>query len=129
MKARYTITLIGAALLAAAPLAHAATPQTGDASYHVLPVLITVNKQGRVTNMLPAVRLNSAIRRVVKTTLDKMVTGPIFEHGKPASGQIVVQLLIKGTRQADDRYRVDLSYLASQPVPYGQWHWYDQGFG
>lgn len=115
-------------LLGAAGSAVAANHSTQNATArNVLPVLVQVDDQGRVTSMLPAYQLWPQSRRLLRQTLDAMITRPAQHGGHAISSQFVINLAMRATPRADGNYNVTFAYVSAQPVPYGSWHWYNNG--
>lgn len=90
---------------------------------HALPVLVRVDKQGRVTDMQPARRLRPNMRRLLRKTLDQMIVNPATRHGRAVSSQFVMQLAIDASKQPDGKYKVHFAYVSSMPVPLLPLHW------
>ena len=90
---------------------------------HALPVLVRVDKQGRVTDMQPARRLRPNMRRLLRKTLDQMIVSPAMRHGRAVRSQFVMQLAVEASKQADGKYKVHFEYVSSMPVPLLPLHW------
>ena len=66
----------------------------------VLPVLVQVDAHGKVTGASPATELPPKLNRLLRASLDEMVTAPaINKRGRPTSSQFLL------TRTADDSMR------------------------
>lgn len=111
--------LVGAALPASA-----GSMSLNGFKHHVLPVLVTVNSKGDVTNMSPAYELRPEMKRLVRTTLDQMITGPAVWKDKPIASQMIVKLALDAKPEEGGKYSVRWVYAGNQPVPYDpSWHW------
>lgn len=108
-----------------APLASASSWSLNHFKSHVLPVLVTVNSQGVVTDVSPAYPLRKpSMRRQLKAALEEMITGPATSHGKAVASQSVITLALQATPQANGKYQVKFQYVGAVPVPYnGSWFW------
>jgi hypothetical protein len=93
---------------------------------HVLPVLVRVDAHGKVTDLSPAVELTPAFTRLLRQTVDQLITGPATDHGKPRSSQFVMKLGLQATARADGSYDTRFIYLSSAPVPSGRWFWQNE---
>lgn len=102
------------------PAAHADT-NTGDA--RTLPVIVNVDKKGSVSEIIPAYRISPGFRNMVRDTLSKMITSPAMRDGKPVSSQLVITLGVVQKQLAGGKSSVSLKFLASKPLPAGNWHW------
>lgn len=124
MKIRMIFTgVVCALLMGVAPLVSADSMSLNRFNHHVLPVLVTVNSQGKITGMSPAYPLRPHMQKLLKTTLSQMITGPATYHGKAISSQSVIKLALKATPQKDGKYRARFAYVGAVPVPYGAWYW------
>lgn len=89
----------------------------------IVPVLVRVNSHGKVTDASPAYDMRASFNRVLKSTLDKMISKPAMDHGHPVASQFVINLAMDLVPQGKDRYGVKFSYVSSKPLPSGQWVW------
>ncbi|HEX7342066.1 MAG TPA: hypothetical protein VF269_07295 [Rhodanobacteraceae bacterium] len=111
-------------------MATGTTPQSTPATKNVLPVLVKVNKQGKVTEALPAHSLSTSLQGLLQKTLNKMITKPARDkHGKPIASQMIVNFNMISSKQANGSYAFEFAYVSAQPVPPGDWYWshYDHG--
>lgn len=90
---------------------------------HALPVLVRVNDQGKVTDVQPSVTLTPRTDRLLRASLDEMISKPAMVKDRPVSSIFVIQLALNVDKQADGKYRAHFSYVSSLPVPAGQWYW------
>ncbi len=124
MNIRMVLTGTACALLmSVAPLASADSASADGARQHALQVLVTVNNQGRITDMMPAHSLSPRMQRLVRATLDQIITGPAKKQGKAVASQSVIQLALETVPRKDGKYDVRLAYAGAMPVPPGSWHW------
>ncbi|MCX7514713.1 hypothetical protein [Frateuria sp. STR12] len=96
--------------------AHSFTPK-------VLPVLVQVNSHGKVTHVSSAVELTPRYDRLLRQTLDKMITRPANDHGHPVASQFVINLALQATPRSDGNYDASFAYVSTSPVPAGSWFW------
>lgn len=90
---------------------------------HALPVLVQVDRQGRITGMQPARQLRPGMRRLLRRTLDQMIVSPATRHGRAVRSQFVMQLAVEASKQSDGKYKVHFEYVSSMPVPLLPLHW------
>ena len=98
-------------------------PSLNSFPTHVLPVLVQVNTHGKVTDVSPAVELTPHYQRLLRSTLDEMISRPASDHGKPVASQFVINLGLQAKPRDDGKYDVSFFYVAAQPVPAGHWIW------
>ena len=90
----------------------------------VLPVLVQVDAQGKVTGASPAVELPPRLERLLRANLDEMISAPaIDKKGRPMSSQFIVNLTLRTSPRPDGDYEVNFAYLSTAPVPPGSWYW------
>ena len=90
---------------------------------HVLPVLVQVNSAGKVTSVSPADKLTPAMDRLLRSSLDEMITGPAMDHGRPMASQFVMNLALATTPRDSGDYDARFAYVSTSPVPPGSWYW------
>lgn len=117
--------LMGALLLAACGAAAQVALAADAGSRRVLPVLVRVDAHGKVTDVSPAWKVSPRLERLVRTTLDQMITRPAHYKGRAVASQFVINLRAESTRRADGRFDVRLAYVSAKPVPSGSWYWVD----
>ncbi len=117
-------TLIAAMLMvASASVAHAQSASLNPFPPKVLPVLVQVNNQGKITDASPAISLTPQLDRLLRQNLGEIVTGPATRHGKPVSSQFVANMQLKAAPAEPGKYSTQFVYVSSSPVPTGRWHW------
>lgn len=123
MKLLHSITL-GAALAAIGVSALAAgTGSLNEFPSKILPVLVYVNAQGKVTDASPATRLPPGLNRLLLANLSERITGPAIVHGKPVPSQFVMNLALQVTPRPEGDYDAQFTYVSTSPVPPGSWYW------
>jgi hypothetical protein len=119
-------TITGLSLVALAALAApVGATQLSVATYEpdVIPVLISVNKEGKVTKVLPSQKLKPSVARLLRDTIDQVVTAPAQRDGKAISSQIVMRMKLETTQGADGQYAAQFIPLEVKSVPAGSWSW------
>lgn len=112
------------ALLAPASLALAASASLNEFPSKVLPVLVDVNAQGKVTNASPSEALSLKLNRLLMANLNEMISKPASDkHGRPMSSTLVMNLAIEATPLDTGEYSAKFTYVSSKPVPAGSWYW------
>lgn len=117
------LRFLAVGLLMAASQAATASNSLSDFPLRTLPVLVSVDASGKVTDASPAMQLPPAIKRLLLTNLDEMISGPAHSKDKPISSQCIINVALKATRRDDGNYDAGFTYLSTQPVPIGRWHW------
>lgn len=121
MKAFPTALLLGA--FATAPAAFADSMSVNQFTPRVLPVLVQVDSHGQVRQVSPSVELAPQYDRMLRQTLDQMITQPAKDHGRPVASQFVINLGLQTTAREDGRYDAHFVYVSASPVPAGSWYW------
>lgn len=116
------MTLLLGALLASSAVG-ATTMSLNAFPSRTLPVLVQVDSHGHVRDVSPAAELSPVADRMLRDTLDRMITQPAHEHGRPVASQLVVNLGLQADPRPDGRYDARFVYLSSSPVPAGSWYW------
>ncbi|MEO8999510.1 MAG: hypothetical protein ABI227_09380 [Rhodanobacter sp.] len=89
----------------------------------VMPVLVHVDASGKVTEVSPSTELSPKINRLLRQSLDEMISKPATEHGRPVSSQFVINLAVQASPREDGDYLARFVYVSSSPVPNGSWYW------
>lgn len=116
-------TCLALGLLAAGSLAHAESWSLNTFRPHVLPVLVQVDTGGKVTSISPAIELSPTVDRLLRSSLDEMITKPAMRHGKPVTSQFVINLALKASPHDGGGYDASFAYVSVKPVPSGSWYW------
>jgi hypothetical protein len=113
------------ALLAASSGVAATSPESLNSFRpKVLPVLVQVNAQGRVTDASPSIELSPRINRLLMANLGEMISKPATDrHGRPISSQFIINLALEASPRAEGDYEARFAYVSSKPVPSGSWYW------
>ncbi|HEU4671028.1 MAG TPA: hypothetical protein VFR91_09975 [Dyella sp.] len=122
MKLALPIALAGCLAIGSAAV-HAESQSLNSFPNHVLPVLVRVDSHGKVTDVSSAVELTPHYERLLRATLDEMITRPASDHGRPVASQFVIKLGLRATPRDDGKYDASFFYVAAQPVPAGRWIW------
>lgn len=123
MKPLHRIAL-GAAVAAIAGSALATgTGSLNEFPRKILPVLVHVDAQGKVTDASPAMRLPPALERLLLANLNERITGPAIVHGKPVPSQFVMNLALVTTPRPGGDFDANFAYVSTSPVPPGSWYW------
>jgi len=125
MKIQRTIVLVSALLLGLVSTSAFAFAKNENAgNNHVVPVLVSVNAKGKVTDVEPAYKMRPAFKKVIRNMMDKMITQPATnDDGKAVSCQFVVNLAVVAKPTGHGKYQTSLKYLSSKPLPSGSWMW------
>ena len=116
-----TLVLLGA--LAFGPGAAAASMSLNGFAPKVLPVLVQVDSHGKVVGVSPSVELAPRYDRLLRQTLDRMITRPANRNGHPVASQFVINLGLQASPRPDGDYDARFVYVSTSPVPAGSWFW------
>ncbi|NUR23693.1 hypothetical protein [Frateuria sp.] len=119
---RYCVSLL-LGLLAAGQGALATQMSINQFTPKVLPVLVQVDRHGKVTDVSPSVELAPRYDRLLRQTLDQMITRPANDHGRAVASQFVINLGLQASPRSDGNYDARFVYVSTSPVPPGQWYW------
>lgn len=102
-----------------------ASPKGKDDAFQSrqLPVLVKVDSHGKVTESEPAYRLRPSLKRELHGIIQKMITKPAMDHGKPTASQFVINFNMVATAQENGGYAAKFKYVSIKPLPTGDWHW------
>ena len=121
---RLSMMMFAGVLTAGASAAIAASPHSlNEFRPNVLPVLVQVDAKGKVTEVSPSDELSPKVNRLLRQTLDGMISKPATEHGRPVSSQFVVNLAVQTSPREEGDYLAWFVYVSSSPVPNGSWYW------
>lgn len=89
----------------------------------VIPVLVKVNRAGKVTSVSSSTRLEPRYSGLLRKNLDQMITKPAMDHGKPVSSQFIMNVALKVTKRPQGDYDASFAYVSATPVPAGSYYW------
>lgn len=122
---RVLSSLIATFLLTAAhgaAFAESPAETKSPAAQQVLPVLVKVSTQGKITDVRPASRLPTQMDRLLRANLEELLA----RDGKSKfteSDQFVANMALDAVPTTDGKQSVKFSLISSQPVPSGAWAW------
>lgn len=117
--------VIGLAAFIGVPnLAVAASGSLSEFVPKVLPVLVQVDSDGKVTSVSPAKQLPPKLGRLLRANLDEMISAPaVDKKGRATSSQFVINLALQTSPRPDGDFDVVFAYVSTSPVPAGSWYW------
>ncbi|MBP1474471.1 hypothetical protein J7I44_09165 [Frateuria sp. MAH-13] len=121
MKPFCAFLLLGT--LAAGQSALATSMSLNRFTPRVLPVLVQVDSHGKVTQVSPSIELSPRYDRLLRQSLDEMITRPANDHGRPVASQFVINLGLQTTPRPDGNFDAKFVYVSTSPVPSGSWYW------
>ncbi len=128
MKVLHT-SLLGCAIAALAGTAFAASGIPINSKPEVMPVVVRVNAQGKVTGILPSRQLTPRWRSMLVKQLNEWITKPATEKGKPVASAFVVEVAMRAVQRKDGKYDTNFVYVKSLPMPvYGAVYWEHTNF-
>lgn len=89
----------------------------------VMPVLVQVSAQGKVTGISPSQDLTPALARLLRSNVQELISGPALVRGKPMPSQLVLNMALQATPTERGKYSAQFTYVSSSPVPSGSWYW------
>ncbi|WP_255324918.1 hypothetical protein [Rhodanobacter sp. OR444] len=90
----------------------------------VLPVLVQVNAQGKITDASPAMKLPPSLDRLMRANLNEMISKPATDKkGRPIASQFIANLVLHTTPRTEGGYDAQFVYESISPVPSGSWYW------
>lgn len=89
----------------------------------VMPVLVQVNAQGKVTGISPSADLTPSLARLLRSNVQELISGPALVRGKPMPSQLVLNMALQATPTEQGKYSAQFTYVSSSPVPSGSWYW------
>ncbi|KQX98954.1 hypothetical protein ASD22_01195 [Rhodanobacter sp. Root480] len=111
-------------LLATGGAATASTQPLNEFPSAILPVLVQVDAQGRVTDASPATKLSPQLDRLLRKNLAEMVSKPATDrHGHPMASQAIINVSLQTSPRTEGDYDAIFAYISTKPVPAGSWHW------
>ncbi|WP_374554629.1 hypothetical protein [Thermomonas sp.] len=91
---------------------------------HVLPVLVQVDDQGKITGISPSERLSPRVDKLLRANLREMVRGPAIDNeGRSTASLQVLNLGLVKSARPDGSFDVSFAYVSATPVPAGSWYW------
>ena len=122
MKRLSILVLLGA-LTTAGSVAATGSFSLNQFNSQILPVLVQVNANGKVTRVSPSIRLRAQYERLLRKNIQEVVSGPAMERQKAVSSQFVMNVMLKAAPLNDGTYDAQFAYVSSQPIPSGPMHW------
>ncbi|WP_130617674.1 hypothetical protein [Dyella amyloliquefaciens] len=126
MKRSHVVAFVGAlSVMGGAAMASTSSGSLNPFPQRVLPVLVQVNSDGKVTSASPAITLEPQMSRLLSKNVSEMVTRPAEAHGRPIASQFILNLQLEAEKRPDGNYDAHFVSVSTQPVPAGNWHWVD----
>lgn len=123
MKALH-ISLIASALAALAGTAMASSGSLVQFKPKVMPVVVQVDTQGKVTDIMPSEQLPPGLSRLLREQLDTWIVKPAVVKGHPVSSRFIAEVAMRANRRKDGKYEASFVYVKSLPMPFGgSVHW------
>lgn len=116
--------LLACAVAAFAGTAMAASGSLVEFKPHIMPVVVQVNAQGRVTDVLPSQQLEPWLRQMLVKQIDAWIAEPATTHGKPTACRFIMEVAMRVQPRKDGEYDANFVYVKSMPLAYGgALHW------
>lgn len=96
----------------------------GDPAHNVVPVLVSVDNAGKITDMSTPEKLRPDISRLLRQSLDQLVTGPAYDkQGHGVASQAIFNMGVKSTTRDDGKVDMRFVYVSAKSVPLGHYRW------
>jgi hypothetical protein len=116
--------LLGCAVAAFAGTATASSGSLVEFTPRIMPVVVQVNAQGRVTDVLPSQQLEPWAREMLVKQIDAWIAEPAMDHGKPTASRFIMEVAMRVQPRKDGKYDANFVYVKSMPLAYGgALHW------
>lgn len=90
----------------------------------VMPVVVQVNDQGKVTDINPALQLRPWLRKLLIRQIDAWIVKPLTVKGHPVASRFIIEVAMHTKPTSDGKYDTNFVYVKSLPVAYhGPQHW------
>jgi hypothetical protein len=120
---RFSLLALVGGLVFSSSAAMASSGSLNEFRPGVMPVLVHVDSRGQVTDVSPSAELSPKVSRLLRQSLDEMISKPATRHGRPISSQFVINLAVQASPRAEGDYLARFVYVSSSPVPSGSWYW------
>lgn len=116
--------LIASALAALAGTAMASSGSLVEFKPQVMPVVVQVNAEGKVTDILPARQLPPKLSRLLAEQLDAWIVKPVTVKGRPVASRFIAEVAMRTKPRKDGEYDATFMYVKGLPMPFGgAVHW------
>ncbi|MGH8147287.1 MAG: hypothetical protein ACREPY_13245 [Rhodanobacteraceae bacterium] len=90
----------------------------------VLPVVVHVDAQGKVTDINPAMQLRPWLRKLLIKQIDAWIVKPLTVKGHPVASRFIIEVAMHTKPTSDGKYDASFVYVKSLPLAYGgPQHW------
>ena len=120
---RFHRMLIGGVLLATGTLATASPGSLTSFPPRVMPVLVHVNSQGKVTEVQPSTQLPPRLRRLLASSLRRWISRPAMVDGHPVASQSIVNVALHAAPRKDGKYDASFAFVSILPAPFASGYW------
>lgn len=110
-------------LLGTTSAAMASSVSLNQFTPRVMPVLVQVNAQGKVTGISPSADLAPPLARLLRSNVQELISGPALVRGKPMPSQLILNMALRATPTEQGNYAAQFTYVSRSPVPNGSWYW------
>ncbi|MGH8190214.1 MAG: hypothetical protein ACREP2_02075, partial [Rhodanobacteraceae bacterium] len=112
-------SLSAAALAALAGTAMASSGSLIQFKSQVLPVVVQVNAEGKVTDILPARQLPPQVSRLLVEQLDAWIVKPLMVKGHPVATRFIAEVAMRTKPLKNGKYAASFVYVKGLPMPFG----------
>jgi hypothetical protein len=120
----FRASLVFCAIAAFAGTAMASSGSLVEFKPRVMPVLVQVNANGRVTDIQPSFPLTPWSQKLLAQQLDAWIDRPATYKGRPVSSRFIVEVAMHTQSRKDGKYDASFVYVKSLPAPFGgSMHW------
>jgi hypothetical protein len=116
--------LIACAIAAVAGTASASSGSLVEFKPKVMPVVVQVNADGRVTDILPSEQLTPAWQSTLIKQLDAWIVKPATVKDHPVASRFIIEIAMQAKPRKDGKYDAHFVYVKSLPLAFGgALHW------
>ena len=117
-------SLIACAIAAVAGTALASSGSLVEFKPRIMPVVVQVNADGRVTDILPSEQLTPSWQRMLIEQLNAWIVKPATVKDRPVASRFIVEIAMQAKPRKDGKYDANFVYVKSLPLAFGgALHW------
>lgn len=117
-------SVVAGVLVALTGTAVASSGSLVEFKSRVMPVVVQVNAQGKVTDILPSRQLPPGMSQLLVEQLDAWIAKPATVKGRPVASRFIAEVALRANPREDGKYDASFVYVKGLPMPFGgAVHW------